>query len=294
MVDSNEAPVAGALVVAMGGDRRYFTESDGARAAAPPAMRARTDTRGEFIISGVPPAVHPIVVRAAGHGPWKGSVETIAGTTTDVRVQLSAGVVVRGVASDGDGNPVEGAEVRAGKWGDVAGASARTAADGTYRLDDASPGEIEVVARKTAVGTASAILHATAGEILKWDPTLRAGLKLALRVVDEREAPLPAWTLELQAVSEGGWDARTGRTGPDGRFTADNCAFAPYTVTVSSPAAEGVPLARAEGLHPGAPEVWIDSAFPTPVSRTPSSREPTRCERRSPAGCRRERTSEGR
>ncbi len=158
VIDGGRRPVAGARV--------------SLRATAPTSFKARlraahfsdstarapevpTDAAGRFELRNLAAGTFDLTVRARGFAPL--TVPALAvpegkGATDAGTVMLAPGASVRGLVADPRGNPIDGAEVRAKKAerdelpspmrGDDSGpADAVTAADGSFVLEDRSPGE---------------------------------------------------------------------------------------------------------------------------------------------------------
>jgi hypothetical protein len=152
VVDGSRAGVAGARVTlrpSASGDliRRLMDTND---KDAP----ATTDARGRFAVGHLPAGTYDLLIGARGFAPLTvpGLVLPEGQGTTDLgTVMLGAGAAVEGRVVDPQGRPIDGAEVRIAKGGrgmmipfsrgDSSPPDAFTAADGSFRLADRSPGE---------------------------------------------------------------------------------------------------------------------------------------------------------
>lgn len=118
-------------------------------------IEGTTDAKGRYTVSHLVPGTYDVTVQARGFAPL--TVPGLAipegqGTTDLGTVVLSPGVTLEGRVVDPAGQPIEGAEVRA-EAGAARGMTLRllsrdpgapdafTAADGSFRLEDRSPGE---------------------------------------------------------------------------------------------------------------------------------------------------------
>lgn len=201
------------------------------------------------------------------------------GARSGVSVVLARGLTLAGVVKDGEGNPVEGAELllnqarsfRGGRGGAafqvsfVGGPEDRprraSGPDGRFEFKGLAAGEYTLVARKA--GYSEALLEpARAGE--RSEPVelvLNAGAAISGVVLDSNGAPAEGYF--VQARSRSGGDGLLGpggagpgrtATGPDGFFTIDGLrAGEAYDVLALStdgpgPRREGV-TAPAEGVE---------------------------------------------
>ena len=171
VVDGGRAGVAGAKVTLRpqaSGDliRRLMDTGD------KDATAATTDARGRFTVAHLPAGTYDLLVEARGFAPL--TVPGLAlpegqGTTDLGTVMLGAGAALEGRVVDPQGLPIEGAEVRIAKnagrgvmfrpsmRGDMGPPDAFTAADGSFRLADRSPGEsLDLMVSHPSYGPGSA------------------------------------------------------------------------------------------------------------------------------------------
>jgi hypothetical protein len=218
----------------------------------------RTDTGGRFLFASVVPGpAVPVAARGRGFASWVGSVEVPAGRRTDLTIRLLAGVTVFGTVRDDKKAPLGKVEIDAGDWPDLGRRSVRSAADGTFRIDGLAAGALKVTASDDARGKASETLQVVAGEERRWDPVLSAGLQLRGKVIDPDGKPVASVMVEGQLENgmreERWWGMES--TGPDGRFTFNNCV-AGRSIRVTA-RRKTFPEAMLTGVVPGAEELVI-------------------------------------
>ncbi len=117
-----------------------------------PSARATTDSAGTFTFNAVPKGAQQVTLSSSGYATRTLTTAIIAGAVNNVgKITLSVnpvGASVRGTVWDAAANaPFAGVQVQ------VSGTGLRqtvTAADGTYRLDDVSPGTVTVAATAAA------------------------------------------------------------------------------------------------------------------------------------------------
>jgi hypothetical protein len=149
--------------------------------------------------------------------------------------------------------------VGAGGFG-FAASEAFTDAQGSFRLAALAPGEIEVRVAADGKGKAEKRFRAAAGDELRWDVVLGAGLALAGRVLDPSGAPLGAWSVGIESDSgraEDSFHARV-ETDAQGRFRVPDCKDVPLRLEVYDPKGNYVfPALTRRGVRPGGAEVVL-------------------------------------
>ncbi len=171
VIDGRRRPVAGAAVSL----QPTLPADLLARARAlrnPEQIPATTGASGRFEVKHLPAGAFDLTVRARGFAPI--TVPALAipegkGTTDLGTVQLAPGGAVHGVVVDPQGEPIADAEVRAagadrdgmslrgGRPGDAGTASAVTADDGSFTLEDLAPGvALDVTATHPGYGPGGA------------------------------------------------------------------------------------------------------------------------------------------
>ncbi|MEA2599989.1 MAG: hypothetical protein QOF89_981 [Acidobacteriota bacterium] len=157
VLDGSRAGVAGAQVrlrpAASSDPMARLRDSMNPDAAG--RIEGTTDAKGRYTVSHLTPGTYDVTVQARGFAPL--TVPGLAipegqGTTDLGTVVLSPGATLEGRVVDPQGQPIEGAEVRAAA-GAARGMTLRflsrspdapdafTTADGSFRLEDRSPGE---------------------------------------------------------------------------------------------------------------------------------------------------------
>src|SRR5262249_35870303 len=132
-----------------------------------------TDADGSFAAEGVAAGAVPVQVWTVDFAPWHGGVEVAAGATARLGVAWAPGAEVTGTVHDAAGTAVAGASVASGEPYDLFARSARTGADGSYRLAGLPGG---AVALRASAGKRRAVttLELPAAARARWDPELVA------------------------------------------------------------------------------------------------------------------------
>ncbi len=258
------APLAGALVLA-GHEVPHLTDLEHHRATTP-AQRASTDAIGVATLTPLPTGRIPVQVRAAGHGPWQGEVDVVAGVTTLLDVALVDGGIVTGVVLDGTGKPLADALVHHGKASALRSSLAMTDANGAYQLGHLPAGELTLAAFHEDWGTGTETLAVTAGAAVRWDARLPPRAAITGRVLDADGLPVPG--CYVVAFAERGRSATT-FADAGGRFTLSPLdAGQQYSVTaeVHSPSG-GVARPRRESVPAGTDVELRVSAAQVPTAR---------------------------
>jgi len=143
-------------------------------------IEARSGAEGTVEVAGLRPGAYRVHVEKEGHAPGESQFTVAEGETVESEIVLGGGGAIVGrVTSAADGAPLEGATVWDATGEDLAGAlaapeslatvpgvrSARTAADGSFRLEGAPPGRRDlVVSHPERLGRARAVEVPPAGE----------------------------------------------------------------------------------------------------------------------------------
>ena len=272
VIDGGRRPVAGARV--------------SLRATAPTSLRARfrathfsdptarapevaTDAAGRFELRNLAAGTFDLTVRAGGFAPLtvpaldipEGKGATDAGT-----VMLAPGASVRGLVADPKGNPVEGAEVRAKKAerdeiprpmrDDPGPADAVTAADGSFVLEDRSPGEsLDLAVTHPSYGPGSAPGVAVPSEALIRIVLLPTA-RVAGRTLDpdgKAVAGASVFLSEEESRSFGGQSALMGSgrfhrgvSDDEGGFSFGGVSPGPFSVSAQAPRRQQAELKNLE------------------------------------------------
>lgn len=148
VLDEREQPIADALVLvgdAMDGTPLFL--ADGAAPLRAPPWQLRTDHAGAATTGAFAVGTQPLVVRAAGHAPFVGTVDLVAGVTSTPTVVLFRGSCVRGRVVDDRGEPLAQATIVARSADPGGDLDTVTAADGTFVFDGLPRGEVVLAAR---------------------------------------------------------------------------------------------------------------------------------------------------
>jgi hypothetical protein len=113
-----------------------------------PSVSATTDSAGTFTLNAVPKGVRQITLSSVGYAPRTLTTAITAGAVTNAgTIGLAANPLpasIQGTVWDGGANaPFAGVDIRATGTGSL---QTLTAADGTYRLNDVTPGTVTVAA----------------------------------------------------------------------------------------------------------------------------------------------------
>jgi len=251
------------------GEYDWVTE-EGIQGLLPSVFDATTDAGGGFTLEGLPPGRQPVAVRAPGFATWRGETEVAEGRAARIDVELFEGVTLEGVVRAADGAALEHVVIAVGEWGKL-GHRARTAAGGSFRMEDLEPGEIRVSADAGDRGRAQAVLHALAGERLVWEPVLSTGLELAGRVLAEDGAPLPDWWIQIQSVHAGSGPLEdfhhdSKPTDAQGRFCFVNLSDRDYRLEARAPGGSMFPSLVESAVRPGGGELVLrlrDASIPS-------------------------------
>ncbi len=282
-------PIAGATVSAGAYAESSWGMTSGAlRTERWTPRTATTDGRGAYAMHGLPPGELPLRVRAPGLPIWKDEVEIRAGATARVDVALVASVTVEGTVRDVEGEPVEGAVVRAfdadvprhflqfGQYDhdEVFGYPATTTdGDGRYRLDAIPAGDVHLYANPHrdprgyhtgGLMRAERVLRAEPGDRLFWDPVLSEGRVIEGTVTYRDGHPMP-WHFVSARNDETGV-AQSIKTDENGGFRFVNMDDAPHVLGVQlwDPPEDARPV-EARDVWPDRGRVELVASFDKPV-----------------------------
>ncbi len=221
--DPSGEPVSNARVK-VGAGRLQGLHPEPDRPETLPALTFTNDD-GRFRAVGLAAGEHPIEVRAVGFGPWSSVVDVGALSTTEVRVDLSAGASLSGVVRDGAGNPVADATVEFGTWGEFTRRSTRSEKDGAYELRGLPDGEVELHAEHGDYGEVDASVVLKPESAAELDLRLNRGQVLRGRVTDVAGHPVSRVFIEATAEKTRDAEHWLGfvRTDEDGRYELVNC-----------------------------------------------------------------------
>jgi carboxypeptidase family protein len=230
-------------------------------AARPIAVES--DAAGGFAVSELAPGVVEIGAKAAGFGPWRGTVDVPSSGGTHVEIVLDRGVELRGtvVAADGRGEAL--ANVEAFFRGAFQEFVVQTDDDGRYRIVDLAPGELSARATSASGIVARKNFDAAPGDVVEWSPMLALDPSISGVVVDERGTPAVGWSVRASRVGESYArgltpDVAMAFTDDAGRFVLRHCRDVLHRLQVDPPAAEwGVPTTVVDSVQPGSREIVV-------------------------------------
>ena len=223
-------------------------------------VEVRTNEDGIFHVDCLAPGDNPVAVRADGLAPWSGVCQVVAHGETPLVVRLSRGVVCNGTVSDHAGQPLSGVEVRSGEVAALAYLRTRTAADGSYRLAELPPGEVELVADGGKRGMQWTKIQGMDGETLRWDVRFKSDVVLHGRVLSLQGDPVAGAAVGISTMLKEGVPRRpmsTVRTDREGRFSYPTCPEDGVAVWFLK---QGYSQAHRTGVKPGDGEVvlWVE------------------------------------
>lgn len=226
--DDEGKPIAGAEIAVLGGGA-------GGTTLVPLRNRYRSDASGSFRFDAPEGAV--LEARREGFATGRAQVDYAVRVSRRLTIELkatsasAAPLAIDGVVEDSRGSPAEGATVSALPKAKVgsAPASARTDAQGRFRLTDVEAGFWILVASRTGAAPAFAEVKAGATGIRL---RLQAGGHLKGRVRDRRTgAPVTLFTVLVDAS-----ELRSASVvDPAGRYEIDGLAVGPAVVSVVAP-----------------------------------------------------------
>ncbi len=230
---------------------------DGMALDAPVGIELVTDELGRCAAGGLMPGDVAVSANLSAHAPWQGTLTLAPGEARELEVRLERGLVLAGVVRSAAGEPLAGATVRVGRYGELSAREGQSRSDGRYRIEGVAdePAGITAVATLRDAGRAAATLHGRAGEELLWDPVIDAGRVLRGRVVDEQGTGHGGWQVNVRDSGDprapAEFHAQT-LTDAEGRFAVPNAPETPLRVTlIESPASVLVPEAVFEALLAG-------------------------------------------
>lgn len=211
VVDAVGAPVAKARIRVARHDDVSSTDLAG----------GATDDAGRFRIDGLPAG--NVRVRAIPLDlppPWWSELHLEPGTTTEITIDVSPGITLRGRVVDATtSDPIGGAEIGLG-W--TFCRTVVTDPHGAYEMRGFAAEGYEVCVRAPGFGRGRKMLGAAADGVVVVDFALRRGRRLLGRVIDERGLPCAGVyvaataTVILNGVGDTDW--RAGHTSGSGRF----------------------------------------------------------------------------
>ncbi|HEY4575335.1 MAG TPA: carboxypeptidase regulatory-like domain-containing protein, partial [Thermoanaerobaculia bacterium] len=243
-----------------------------------------TGADGRFELRDLPAGTFDLTLRGRGFAPLTMPALVIPegkGTTDLGTVALVPGAALHGLVVDAQGNPVEGAEVRAKApqrelfpappARDPGPADALSGADGAFVLEDRSPGEsLDLTVSHPGYGPASAPGVAVPREA-PVRIVLQAAARVSGRTVDAEGKPVAGASIsvsEEEAESLGGqvlqrWTGRVhdGVTDDEGGFAFDGVSPGPIAVYAQAPHRQRAELKNLE-VKPGQDLAGLEVVLP--------------------------------
>ncbi|MEZ6197660.1 MAG: sigma-70 family RNA polymerase sigma factor [Planctomycetota bacterium] len=255
VVDLEGRPVPGAVVEIEHDDFDQFRLPSGDSAMDFKGDRVLSDAAGVVDLPWFPARTWSWTVRAEGLAPKNGEIAVTATGVTRHRVVLGPGGIVTGIVLDGEGRPVEKAEVTIGQYGSVSGHYRRTDAEGRFRFEDVAPGKRAIRAERDEVGRVQDEIVVVADEERRWEGRLDAGARIAGVVVDESGNPVAEIGVRAEGLimKDGGAEFVGGfaRTDERGRFEISGLRNG-VELDVSVSSGGGLQsIARQRGVLPG-------------------------------------------
>lgn len=218
VVDARGRPVPNALVRIGHGNTQVLSMK-----SPPLPALVRSDVNGRFRAVGVPPGKQPVVARADGFSPWRGTCEVFADRSVPLRLNLRPGGVIRGLVCDADGEPVADARIEVGQRKDFTYDRVLSTRDGRFELRGLFIGQVRITARHRDQGAAELLINTDARTASKCELRLALGRVLVGKVVDEAGNAISGALLECLAQNVAKpWSAVT-RSDSTGKFRMVNC-----------------------------------------------------------------------
>lgn len=244
-----------------------------------------TDESGRFAFDGIPAGPLPVSVLHAGHGIVRDACEITAGKTTELHVEMKQAGTIRGIVTDGEGNAIEGAVLRAydKKPGTsfIAGgqidfdktfgaSSTGSAADGSFTLRNLTAGTVHVFAQKGGrlrlgqpVPYTQAELEVAPGAEVEWNPVISDGRTIEGTVYFRDGHVMPNVFITL--VDERSNKTHTSTNDREGEFRFVNLDASTYSVRVQVwDAPKGSPPLQKAGIVPDQGRVELIASFDKP------------------------------
>jgi protocatechuate 3,4-dioxygenase beta subunit len=242
-------PVEDALIV-FPNSRLPWTFLNGDPMERVTPVRCRSDAEGRFVARGLPPLDLAIEVRAEGHGAIEDRVLVQEGTDTRVTLRLTGTASVHGRVLDQQDRGLPEVRVIASSRPAGIMGEATSKEDGSYRIDDLTPGEINL--QVLAAGKSQhKEVNLVEGEDRQVDLVFASGLQLSGQLVDEAGQPLESWSIAATSY-RGGSDFSAGETNSAGEFLLEHmkpdCLF---RLMVTTPAGGYLPNLLIDGVRPG-------------------------------------------
>ncbi len=285
VTDATGQPIADAIVAT--GKRPPFLSHEGRRIVEQWSARiAMTDDQGRFAIEGLACGTTPVAIRADGFGFWRDEVEIQDQQTTTIQPQLLACAVLTGTVTDGAGQPLAAAAIRAydraPKTSFIAGGqidfdatfgyvAAVSDTSGLYRIEAVTPGTVFVFAQRggerrdgVSVAYTTTELEVAPGAVTEWNPIIADGRAIEGIVLFGDGHPMPHVFVTLTDERSGREHVQTNDGKGVFRFLCLDAST--YAVRVQYwHAPKGTPALQQSGLVPDRGRIELRAPFGRPV-----------------------------
>lgn len=198
VLDVQGEPIVGANVTAVGPSRilgKPFESEYAELHQTHIGFPVISGADGSFLLNKEPAGQVIVEAQAPGYVPNHRVLEVGERERQDIELVLEAAAPVTGIISDARGRPVADGRVLSDSLKNSPGDWARTAEDGSFRIDSLPPGRHRLWAYGARTSpsehqVASAVLDLVAGETLEWSPTLHPAPPLQVVVVDFEGEPI--------------------------------------------------------------------------------------------------------
>lgn len=236
--DLRGLPLAGVLVAAHPLNAWTHRDRSGTWLGAPLPTFARSDAHGVFRMPALRPGALMLWTEGARQPTVRTSVTVVAGSDTEVDLQLADAVSVRGFVRRADGSPAAGVGVVTRTDPAVLAVydTTVTRADGSYAV--AAPcGTFTLAVHRIAAPAIERRCTAERPGDLRADFSLPATPSLAGRIVDEHRQPLVGWRVAADVPSSGSIPSIAVTDGA-GRFALHDLAADVVRVRATWPAGD--------------------------------------------------------
>ena len=238
VLDENDAPVAGALVLG-GGSNNVWNVG-----AAPLRVRAVSGQDGSYALAALPAGDTSILAAPAGATPAQVVTLRIP-DVSEFDIRLRAGGVLAGVVTlKENGEPVEGAKVRAMSWGTSGSRTGEAVTDaaGHYTIEGLPEGNVgNITVEKSGmvqVVETTNVWQPTPfrrGERVEMNLQLIPGAVVTGQVTGPGGAVAGARVMVMYERQRGNFDQKQASTDSEGRYRVDTITAGRYLVQAGAP-----------------------------------------------------------
>ncbi|MHC4578847.1 MAG: carboxypeptidase regulatory-like domain-containing protein [Planctomycetota bacterium] len=189
--DDAEQPISGATVL-IGAYYRNLPvrqqSPEGYPLSTVGPRRVVSDAQGIAFADGLPPEWNKLRVYASGLAAHHGWVRIPPEGSEERTIRLSTGATVSGTVRGADGARIVFFDTQGARIGGVP--ETRTAADGTFRVEHAPTGKVQIRALADDGAQAAAWLHLEPGEERRWEASLESAYAIEGRLLYDDGAPV--------------------------------------------------------------------------------------------------------